>query len=81
MNSREKALEELRRRIEEQKARVDPKLLRRAAEVALSGTKSGQAAPSDRAAAIRVVEIFLEEHKDREGFERRLAELIFKNRN
>lgn len=81
MNSREKALEELKRRIEEQKARVDPMLLKRAERAAMSGVKDGPTAPYDRAAAVRAIEIFLGEHRDRAGFERRLAELIFKNRN
>ena len=81
MTSREKALNELKRRIEEQKARVDPKLLKLAEKAALSGAKSGETTPYDRAAAVEAVEIFLEEHKDRKGFERRLAELIFKSRN
>jgi hypothetical protein len=81
MNSREKALEELKRRIEEQKARIDPRLLRQAEKAALSGAKAPQAAAYDRTTAIRAIEIFLEEHGDREGFERRLAEFIFKNRN
>ena len=81
MDSREKALEELKRRIEEQKARVDPRLLRLAEKAARAGVQDGETRPYDRAAAVRAVEIFLEEHRDRKGFERKLAALIFKSRN
>jgi hypothetical protein len=79
MNNREKALEELKRRIEEQKARVDPEVLRRAAEVAESHMqRHDSSVPYDRKAAIKAVELFLKSHRDPKDIERLIAAIVAK---
>lgn len=82
MDSREKALQELKKRIREQKARVDPRLLKLAEQAALSRARPESASvPYDREAAEKAIAFFLETHEDRKGFEHRLVEFIMKNRN
>lgn len=77
---RDIALAELKKRIAEQRARLDPKLLRMAEKAALSAG-AGEKVPYDRESAVRAVELFLTGHDDRDAFERRLRDLLAKNRN
>ena len=82
MTNREKALEELKRRIEEQKARVDPELLKRAAETAQSRMRGrDDRVPYDRKAAIKAVELFLRSHPDPKDIERLISEIVAKTRH
>lgn len=86
MNKREKALEELKRRIREQKARIDPLVLKLAQSAALSRVPDATVdipvatVPFDRDAAAHIVALFVKgQHNPRE-FERRLAAFLMKNR-
>ena len=82
MSNREKALEELRRHIEEQKARVDPELLKRAAEAAKEHMpRQEDRLAYDRKAAIKAVELFLRSHPDPKDIERLIAEIVAKTRH
>ena len=87
MNNRDRALEELKRRIQEQQARVDPEILRRAREAAMSqvdeAPRQGEArsVPYDRETAEEAVRLFLARHRNARDFERKLAEFIFRNRH
>ncbi len=82
MNSREKALEELKRHIEEQRARVDPEVLKQAAEAAQSQLASqGASVPYDRKAAAKAVELFLKSHRDPKDLERLIAAIMAKTRH
>jgi hypothetical protein len=81
MNDRDRALDELKRRISEQKARIDPRLLKLAESAALRRLPGESAAvPFDRESSAKAVELFLRHHADPRGFERRLAEFAQKNR-
>lgn len=91
MNDRDRALNELKRRISEQKARVDPRLLalaekavrRHLPEDAPAAVLAGPATPVpfDRKSSAKAVELFLRCHADPKGFQRRLAEFVQKNRH
>ncbi|MBI1214444.1 MAG: hypothetical protein GC185_01335 [Alphaproteobacteria bacterium] len=86
--AREKALEELKRQIREQKARIDPAVLKiaeRAARIAqkqqereMREGKAGanEMVPYDREAAAEIVALFLQNRGDREDFERKLLLLL-----
>lgn len=102
------AIEELKRLIREQKARIDPRLLEVAAELLAAQNKpivekppaekaaaqppapkhpviqdtkrvqDNQSVPYDKAAAADAVERFLKDHKDQNGFKKRLLEYLTK---
>lgn len=94
MDSRAQALEELKKHIREQRARLDPQLLARAqkalmeantapagantdiAATAATGKAASEDIPYDRDAAAEIVNLFLDGHKDRKGFEKRLRAFI-----
>lgn len=89
MSQRDKAIEELKKLIREQRARIDPAVLALAQKAAAQKTAlpektfSGKAVPDkvayDRAAAEKAVRLFLATHKDPKGFEKRLLELLKKS--
>jgi hypothetical protein len=82
MNDREKALEELKRHIKEQKARVDPEVLKRAEEAARARMPSGgTSVPYDRESAAKAVELFLRSHPDPKDLERLIAAIVAKTRH
>lgn len=82
MEKREKALAELRKLIAEQRARIDPKILAMAEKAAgAASPESGRkntAVPYDRAAAAEIIRIFLKQHTDPTGTEKKLLELLRK---
>lgn len=81
MTTREKALAELKRQIKEQKARLDPRLLKMA-EMAAGITKTEKnTVPYDRESASKAVEMFLANHSDAKGFRQKLLELIRKSQH
>jgi hypothetical protein len=77
---RDKALAELRLRISEQRARLDPKVLKMAERAARSGN-AGEKLPYDRESALKAVELFLQSHDDRGDFERRLRAALIRDKN
>lgn len=87
MDNRQKALDELKRRIKEQKARIDPRLLKLAESAAMGGAPapgisvSAATVPFDRDAAARIVALFVKGHQSPRDFECRLAEFVLKNRH
>ena len=101
--TRGQAIEQLKRLIREQKARIDPRLLEVAGELIAAQNKAAtakpvaekpappveqpkpqtqqdnQSVPYDKAAAADAVERFLKDHKDQNGFKKRLLEYLTKN--
>ncbi len=75
--AREEALAVLKRQISDQRARLDPAVLARAA-AALGGGAPAQSEPYDRAAATKAIEIFIAAHKDKADFKARLFSFIQK---
>lgn len=80
-SSRQKALAELKKQIAEQRARLDPKLLKLAAQAASLSQKEAAErqnglVPYDRGAAAEAIRLFLEDHPDSAAFEQALQELI-----
>ncbi len=78
---REKALEMLKKQIADQRARLDPKLLKLAAQAASLSQKPASArneglVPYDRSAAAETIRLFLKSHPDAKGFEKELMDLI-----
>ena len=81
MSERDKAIDVLKKLISEQKSRIDPKILARAADAAgkkPAAEKSGSV-PYDREAAGKAVELFLKNHGDAPGFKEKLLQLLKKN--
>lgn len=80
MSSREEALKKLRAQIAEQRARLDPKVLRaaaRAAELAQNPQKSADSMiPYDRDQAAEAIRLFLEAHEDQAAFQAKLLQLL-----
>lgn len=79
--SREAAIEELKKQIAAQRARLDPAVLKRAAKAAeLSQKPAAERAaglvPYDRAAAAEAVRLFLQNHPDAAHFEEELISLL-----
>lgn len=85
MTPREKALLELKKKIKEQRGRIDPKLLElagKAASLSHEGKAGKDMVPYDRKTAAKAVELFLRGKKDdRAEFEERLMALIRKKMN
>ncbi|MFN7114510.1 MAG: hypothetical protein ACK4PK_09180 [Alphaproteobacteria bacterium] len=79
-NSREAALARLKQLIEEQRARLDPRVLKLAAQAAALSQQphGGQESmvPYDRDAAAQAVRLFLQNHPDAEAFEKELLTLL-----
>jgi hypothetical protein len=81
MTTREKALAELKRQIKEQRARLDPKLLKMAEIAAKTVKMEDNSVPYDRESASKAVEMFLAGHADSKGFRQKLLEMIRKNQH
>ena len=79
MSTREEALKKLRAQIAEQRARLDPKVLRaaaRAAELSQNPAKSAEnMVPYDRQSAAEAVRLFLNAHDDQAEFQAKLLQL------
>jgi hypothetical protein len=82
MDSRDRAISELMRLMREQRARLDPRVLKEARDAlhARAGI-SDDSVPYDRAAALKAVSLFLGAHEDRAAFEKRLAALLRQKRH
>ena len=86
MTRRDEAISELMRRIREQRARLDPEILRKAEQAILSRTRGNPAAnkgavPYDRKAALKAVTLFLQSRHGRAELEKRLQDLIRESRH
>ena len=82
MVNRDKALEELKRRIQEQRERVDPDVLKQAEEAAKEHMqRSKSTVPYDRDSAVKAVELFLKSHPDPKDQERLIAAIVAKTRH
>lgn len=80
-NSRDAALRALKRQIAEQRARLDPRVLKLAAQAAALSQKPSAAeqegmVPYDRATAAEAVRLFLQNHPDAAAFEKALLALL-----
>ncbi|MCC7038662.1 MAG: hypothetical protein IT560_15345 [Alphaproteobacteria bacterium] len=81
MSSRDEALEILKKQMQAQKQRLDPKLLQiagRAAALKQEGKAQKNMVPYDREAAAKAVQLFLKNHDDRADFEQRLLAMLRK---
>ncbi len=79
MSSRDKALEILKKQMQVQKERLDPKLLQiagKAAALKQEGKAQKDMVPYDREAAAKAVQLFLKNHDDRADFEQRLLAML-----
>jgi len=81
MDPREKAIAELKRQMAEQRARIDPEVLKKAQKAAAQSQKppaqrQADMVPFDREAAARVVQKFLENHEDPEAVARQLKDML-----
>lgn len=89
MTERDKAIENLKKLIAEQKARIDPAVLAKAAAAAkgnaatAAGAKSSKKAeetvPYDREAAARAIELFMKNHGNAADFKEKLMRFLLKN--
>jgi hypothetical protein len=82
-DSRKKALEALKKQIAEQRARIDPEVLRRTREAiaAQNTAPAPETVPYDKGQAQAAVELFLKSHTDAKSFGVKLAALIRKEQN
>ncbi|MEZ0261777.1 MAG: hypothetical protein ACAH80_12260 [Alphaproteobacteria bacterium] len=80
-DTREKALDVLKKQIREQKKRIDPAVLARAQEALAAKGAAAASVPYDRETARAAVEIFLKDHADAEGFSRKLAKKLHQDKN
>ncbi len=81
MSSRDEALEILKKQMQVQKERLDPKLLQiagKAAALKKEGKAQKNMVPYDREAAAKAVQLFLKNHDDRADFEQRLLAMLRK---
>jgi hypothetical protein len=81
MSSRDEALEILKKQMQVQKERLDPKLLQiagKAAALKQEGKAQKNMVPYDREAAAKAVQLFLKNHDDRADFEQRLLAMLRK---
>ena len=80
MSRREEALQKLRAQIAEQRARLDPKVLRaaeRAAALAQNPEKTARdMVPYDRDSAAEAIRLFLDSHDDQAAFQAKLLQLL-----
>jgi len=85
MSTREEALKKLRAQIAEQRARLDPKVLRAAAHAAELAQNPAKAAenmvPYDRDNAAEAIRLFLDAHADQAAFQEKLLQLIRRQQN
>jgi hypothetical protein len=84
MSSRDKALEILKKQMQVQKERLDPKLLQiagKAAALKQEGKAQKDMVPYDREAAAKAVQLFLKNHGDRADFEQRLLAMLRKDQH
>ncbi|MDF3025549.1 MAG: hypothetical protein K0R10_2910 [Alphaproteobacteria bacterium] len=84
MSSRDKALEILKKQMQVQKERLDPKLLEiagKAAALKQEGKAQKNMVPYDREAAAKAVQLFLKNHEDRGAFEQQLLALLRKQQH
>lgn len=84
MSSRDKALEILKKQMQVQKERLDPKLLQiagKAAALKQEGKAQKDMVPYDREAAAKAVQLFLKNHDDRADFEQRLLAMLRKDQH
>lgn len=82
MTEREKAIETLKKLIAEQKARIDPAILAKAAAAAQGkAAKRGEedTVPYDRAAAAKAIELFMQNHGNAADFKEKLMRFLLKN--
>jgi len=83
--AREAALKKLRAQIAEQRARLDPKVLRAAAHAAELARDPAKAAetmvPYDRARAAEAIRLFLDAHADQAAFQEKLLQLLKQQQN
>lgn len=80
-DTREKALDTLKKQIREQKKRIDPAVLQRAQEAVAAKAGAATTVPYDRETARAAVEIFLKEHADAADFSRKLAKKLHQESN
>lgn len=78
MDSREKALETIKEQIRQQRARIDPAVLKKAQKAAAGKNlndlqKQEAAVPYDKKSAQKAIELFLLGHADKEEFARKLS--------
>lgn len=74
---RQQALDELKKLVADQRARLDPAVLEQvAAAIASPENNRNASEPYDRAAATKAVELFLSQHKDKADFRQRLFAFI-----
>lgn len=84
MDKREEALQELRRLIREQRARLDPRLLELAAQAARLSQQPPENAefvPYDHDAAAKAIRLFLKNHDNPAAFEQQLLRLLDKTKH
>ncbi len=79
MSDRKKAIEELKRLMEEQKARLDPEVLAKAMAAAEGKKPAPSSVPYDKEAATKAVELFLKNHGDAGDFSKKLLKFMQKN--
>lgn len=81
---KQRALDELKQLVRDQRARLDPDILAQVAQKLGGGpsapAKAGskQSVPYDRATATRAIELFIASHKDKADFQARLFSFIQK---
>lgn len=78
VDSRQKAIDALKKQIREQRTRLDPKLLKLAEHAIAAAMKIGDTVPYDRKTAEAAIETFLKNHPDAKGFRARLLDMIRK---
>lgn len=74
MDSRDKAIEELKKQLARARAQLGPEGVERLQKM-MRGVKE-DSIPYDREAALSALKLFLKNHKDREGLEKKLLELL-----
>ncbi len=78
---KQRALDELKQLVRDQRARLDPDILAQVAQKLGGGAQKAnpkQSVPYDRATATRAIELFIASHKDKADFQARLFSFIQK---
>ena len=75
MDKRQKAIEEIKKKMQEQRARLNPDVLAYAQKAAARPQKQATV-PYDKDAAQKAVELFLRDHKNAKGFTAKLSSFM-----
>lgn len=79
MDSRDKAIEELKKQLARTRAELGPEGVEQLQKMMKTASAAPDTVPYDRAAALRALSLFIKNHKNRELLEEQLVALLNKD--